>query len=691
LGGEHRRDVLDWRFVRHLIAQTVPAAAALLAVPCLAAEWPHWRGPERNGTTSESSGWGEPGGLPAKPLWRAMVGEGSSSPIVHDGKVFCIGWEGGKDVVRCLDAGTGKEIWRQEYPSPPYGRHAVGDQGFYRGATATPEFDPETGLLYTLGCDGELTAWDTGSGGKRIWRRNFYDHFGIGRRPQVTARKGTHRDYGYTCAPLVLGEWLIVETGDRKGGTIKAFLKRSGELCWSSENRDPAGHSGGLAPMMVDGVPCVAVATSWNALVVRVDGLDAGKTVAGFEWKTDFANTIPSVAVEGQDLLISSRYNQMAMARVHVSLAGGAREVWRNEHPTGVCTPVIHGGNIYFANKGIHCVDFGTGKLKWVGGKIGDAGSCYVTGDERLVVWGNSGDLFLVEGAARSPDRCRVLAERRGVFRNMAWPHVVGAGGRIFCKTRAGELACFDRSGVAPAVVAAAGGDTKGEFRPGNFGAWPGADADVLIAWKQGAGVGGCVGKARRVRLEARGKAGFGESGEMLLAEGGFHARGMAGTLLDALKTSNQFSVELVLETANLEQFGPARILSFSKDPYLRNFTVGQERDRLTLRLRTPATGTNGMKPETVLCPIEAGKPVHLVVTYRPGETVTFVNGKEVSRSDKVRGDFSNWESGQELILGDEWSGESRDWAGKVHAFAVFQRVLSAEEVAKRCAAAGGG
>lgn len=119
--------------------------------------------------------------------------------------------------------------------------------------------------------------------------------------------------------------------------------------------------------------------------------------------------------------------------------------------------------------------------------------------------------------------------------------------------------------------------------------------------------------------------------------------------------------------------------------------TIGQERDQVTLRFRTHATGTNGSNPEIPLCRIEAGKPVHFVVTYRPGETVTYLNGKEVSRSNKVRGDFSNWDRGQELILGDEWWGGERDWAGKVYAFVIYQRALSKDEVGKRFEAAGGG
>lgn len=427
-------------FVRALLA----LGSLGLVAESPAEDWPHWRGPQRDGSTRELSGWESGAWPPKEPLWRTNVGQGASAPVAAAGRLYTIGWADGRDTVRSLDPASGEILWEKSYPAPEYGRHSVGDKNMYRGATATPEFDPQSGLLLTLGCDGDLNAWDTRQDGRNVWSVNLYDRFGIPRRPQITSRKNTLRDYGYTAAPLVWGEWVIVEAGDPRRGCLMAFDKRrGGDPVWTSANRDPAGHSGGLAPMTVDGVPCVAVATSWHALVVRLDQDNAGKTVAEFEWKTDFSNTVAGVAASGQDLLISSRYNQMAMARVSVSLKGGAREVWRNRHPTGVCTPVIHGGHVYFANRGVHCVDLATGRKIWEGGKIGDAGSCLLTGDQRLIVWGNGGDLSLVEGAERSPEKFLRLADVPRVFDDMAWPHVVIADGRLFCKTLGGDVACF--------------------------------------------------------------------------------------------------------------------------------------------------------------------------------------------------------------------------------------------------------
>lgn len=413
----------------------------LVALPAWTADWPHWRGPQRTGHTSEPSGWNGSAWSVRQPAWTANVGLGSTSPVVAEGKLYTAGWRDGKDYVVCLDPATGKGVWSQAYAAPQYGRQATGDQNFYSGLSATPEYDPATGYLYTLGADGGLGCWNTREGGKSVWKLNLYDQYGTPRRPQATKRGGTLRDYGYTSAPLVHGETLVVEVGDDEG-TLMGFDKRTGSRRWTSECRAAAGHSAGLAPLTVEGVPCVAAYTIEGLLVARLDRGQEGKTVAQVPWPTDFANNIPTPAVQGSSVLITSKYNQQKIARFDLTLAG-ARKVWEQPYPSGVCSPVIHNGRVYLASSGLKCLDFATGELKWEGGRFGDVASCLVTGDQRLIVWANEGDLALAETADRSPDQYKELALLPRLFGTEVWPHVVLAEGRLYCKDRAGNLKCF--------------------------------------------------------------------------------------------------------------------------------------------------------------------------------------------------------------------------------------------------------
>jgi outer membrane protein assembly factor BamB len=413
--------------------------ALVLAVPVAAADWPHWRGPGRDGLTGEPSGWSDGRWLPDRATWSANVGVGASSPLVVGRHVFVFGRATGNEVVRCLEAATGKEVWTAHYRAPEYSRFHNGDESFYAGPSSTPEYDPETSLLYTLGVDGDLNCWDTASDGKKVWSLNLYDTYKVKQRPKLT--RAPMRDYGYTSSPLVHGERLLVEVGAPRG-TLVAFDKKTGKEVWVSELTDEAGHNAGPTPITVEGVPCVALLTQRNLAVIRLDAGREGKTVATYPWVTDFANNIAAPAVKDNFVLVTAGYNQSATCKLKITLKG-AEKVWQQKHHSKVCTPVVHGDHVYFVWQKIRCLDWETGEQRWEGGSFSDPGSCVVTGDDRLLVYGQNGKLALVETAKRSPKEYKELATRDNIFAAHAWPHVVLADSRIYCRDRDGHLVCF--------------------------------------------------------------------------------------------------------------------------------------------------------------------------------------------------------------------------------------------------------
>lgn len=415
------------------------AVILLATTHVLAADWPHWRGPDRNDIVSEPSGWTDGRWLPEHPTWSADVGIGASSPLVVGDHVYVFGRSDGDDVIRCLDVATGKELWANRYRGPKYGRFHNGDEDFYAGPSSTPEFDPKTKFLYTLGVDGDLRCWDTAAKGKTVWGLNLYDTYKVKQRPRLT--RAPMRDYGYTSSPLVHGEWLLVEVGSSMG-TLVAFDRRSGKEVWRSELTDEAGHNAGPTPITVEGVPCVALLTQRNLAVIRLDAGSEGKTVATYPWITDFANNIAAPAVKDNFVLVTAAYNHCSIHKLKITLKG-AEKVWQQKYHSKVCTPVIHDGHIYMAWQRVRCLDWQTGEQQWEGGSFSDPGSCIVTADDRLIVYGHNGNLALVETAKRSPKEYKELATRTNIFGTHAWPHVVLAGGRIYCRDREGHLACF--------------------------------------------------------------------------------------------------------------------------------------------------------------------------------------------------------------------------------------------------------
>jgi hypothetical protein len=165
---------------------------------------------------------------------------------------------------------------------------------------------------------------------------------------------------------------------------------------------------------------------------------------------------------------------------------------------------------------------------------------------------------------------------------------------------------------------------------------------------------------------------------EMELAGGAFVARGVDTALLEACRKSHQFSFQLLLTPERVPQRGPARILTFSSGARSRNFTLGQDGDRLVLQVRTSATGQTGAEPPIALGRLTAGKPHHLVVSYAPGRLSCYLDGRLAEASDTLKGDLRNW-APQHLLFGDEWSG-GFDWAGKLEGIAIYSRALRAEE-----------
>ena len=406
----------------------------------LGEDWPHWRGLNRNGNINESSRWQNGKWPPNKAAWTINVKSGGSGPIVVGNQIYTMGWKDGQDHVYCIDTRSGRTIWKQSYRCPRYGRHSVGDKGLYSGPSSCPSYDAASGLLYTLSTDGDLNCWDTGKRGKRVWGFNFYDTYNVPRRPKIGRR--SLRDYGYTTAPLLHKEAVIAEVGDDEGN-LMAFSKKTGRRLWTSQSKDPAGHTGGIVPMVVDGLPCVVVLTIRSLLVVRLDKGHEGQTVAQFPWATDFANNVATPTVLNNSVVITSEYNKYAITRIDISRKG-AKLIWKQPYASGLCPPVIHKGHVYWCWRGVYCLNFKTGKPVWRGGRnFGDTASCIATSDGRLIVWGRRGDLALVETAQRSPRSYKELARKRGVFKTDVWPHIVLAGGRLYCKDRDGNLKCF--------------------------------------------------------------------------------------------------------------------------------------------------------------------------------------------------------------------------------------------------------
>jgi glycopeptide antibiotics resistance protein len=147
-------------------------------------------------------------------------------------------------------------------------------------------------------------------------------------------------------------------------------------------------------------------------------------------------------------------------------------------------------------------------------------------------------------------------------------------------------------------------------------------------------------------------------------------------SLYDRLITGEGLTVELLVRTASAEQGGPARIISYSLDPWHRNFTIGQEGHALITRLRTSQTDQNGTNPSlSVLDAFQVGATQHVVVTYNFQRQAVYIDGKLRIAAAVPQGDFKTWDRSSFLVFGNEATG-ARAWNGTIVYAAIYDRAL---------------
>ncbi len=142
--------------------------AVLIGAACVfAQDWPQWRGPNRD---DKLSGFNAPATWPKEltEKWKITVGQGDSSPALVGDKLYVFARQGDDEVTLCLSAADGKEIWRDKYPAQaPSGPSA----SVHSGPRSSPTV--AEGKVVTLGVDGVLSCLDAASG-KELWRKDEY-------------------------------------------------------------------------------------------------------------------------------------------------------------------------------------------------------------------------------------------------------------------------------------------------------------------------------------------------------------------------------------------------------------------------------------------------------------------------------------------------------------------------------------
>lgn len=169
-------------------------------------------------------------------------------------------------------------------------------------------------------------------------------------------------------------------------------------------------------------------------------------------------------------------------------------------------------------------------------------------------------------------------------------------------------------------------------------------------------------------------------------------SNGPATKINNAIRESNELTLEVWLMPRQRYQDGPARILSISKNMHSRNITLGhglwgtQPSDLYDVRLRTTERSANGMPSFSTPAGLTEKRKMHLVFLRKSGGRARYIiDGTVVAETD-IPGDFSTWNPRFPLLLGNETTGDY-PWRGEIYLVAIYNRALSLDEVRQNFAA----
>jgi len=376
------------------------ALLAFLVVGSMARadDWPQWLGPKRNGSTGEKI---EAWQTAPKPLWRAPVGPGFSTPVVAAGRVYVHALipETEKEEVIALDAKSGAVAWRKSY-----------ERGSYRDAvTAGPQATPVVAAnrLYTFGITGILSCFET-EDGKLLWQVDPFKKLGV-RLPR----------FGVCCSPLVIGNRVLAAVGG-KGSSVVAFDVDSGEIQWQGLD-EPASTSSPVLFMSggkeASSLPDVVFMTT-----LRLIGLNPLDGSVNWEFPLAFqpSGTSPTPLVAGDLIVTSTQSNGSTAVRLTSSGAKPkAEKAWQEKDVQGYFSSGAAGGNgcLFMVTNQLKplpradliCLDSKTGKELWKQKGIGYFHFGLIqTGNNRLLVLDDKGNLKLLEaGREKYQELCQ--------------------------------------------------------------------------------------------------------------------------------------------------------------------------------------------------------------------------------------------------------------------------------------------
>jgi outer membrane protein assembly factor BamB len=400
-----------------------------------AADWPQWRGPNRDGVCTETGllqQWPSDG---PKLLWEISgLGSGYSSVSIANGRLYTMGDRGKEQFVYAYDLSTQKELWVAKVGAS----HADG-----------PRCIPtvEGGFIYAIGTSGDVVCIASDSG-QVVWMKNLLTDLGGAANP----------NWKFSESPLIDGDRLLCTPGGPRA-VLAALDKKTGAVLWQSPMPDlgPNGKKeAGYASIVISqgaGTRQYVQLTNAGAVGVSTEG----KFLWGYNRVANRVANISTCVVEGDYVFTSSAYGT-GSALLKLIPEGGAVKAqetyWLDEnqfqnHHGGFVKvgDYLYGGHGHNLGKPT-CVEFATGKIMWQADQPGAGSGCVLYADGNLYFRYQNGLMALIEA---TPEKYNLKGTftppRRAGAKKEAWAYPVISDGKLYLR-HWDILFCYD--GKAP-------------------------------------------------------------------------------------------------------------------------------------------------------------------------------------------------------------------------------------------------
>jgi len=393
-----------------LRALMVGCVILLIASCVFAQDWPQWRGPNRDGKVS---GFTAPQEWPKEftQEWKVTVGAGDATPALVGNKLYVFTRQGEDEVILCLNAHSGKELWKSKYAA----QAVTGAAARHPGPRSSPAV--ADGKVVTIGVGGVLSCLDAATG-KVVWRKDPF--------PKVVPRFFT------SMSPIIVDGMVIAHLGGQGNGAIIAYDLATGNEKWRWSGEGPEYASPAL--LTVGGTK--QIVTLAEKSIVGI-GVADGKLL----WQLPFAPSgraynAATPIVDGQTVIYTGAGRGAKAVRIEKQGDGfAAKELWSNpELAPQFNTPVLKDGLLFGLTdrSNLYCINAQTGQTAWIDASprgsrgfaaIISAGSC-------LVVLANDSELIVYKPSGKEYSEIT----RYKVAETPTYAHPVISGNRVFVK-----------------------------------------------------------------------------------------------------------------------------------------------------------------------------------------------------------------------------------------------------------------